>query len=69
MEETKNNNGFEEYMLKARALNAEYNEKIKAIKKQQPVKGRGFYPEEMILRKERNEKIRQLAEQYHNSDK
>lgn len=67
MEEQKNNDvdeKYEEYMEKGRAIYKEYNEKMKMIRKQRPIKGRGEYPEEMILRKECDEKIRQLAEQY-----
>lgn len=68
MEEEKNNRNFEEYMLKARAIRKEYDKKLEAIKRQRPIKGRGHYPEERIFRKECDEKIKQLAEQYRNSD-
>ncbi|MDE6035724.1 MAG: hypothetical protein K2G36_07435 [Ruminococcus sp.] len=66
MEEPENN--FEEYMLKARAIRNEYNKKMEEIRKQRPIKGRGEYPEEKILRKECDEKIGQLAEKYRNLD-
>ena len=42
------------------------DEKMKEIRKQRPIKGRGEYPEEMIFAKECDERIRQLAEEYHN---
>lgn len=57
---------FEEFKTKARAIQNEYDEKMKEIRKQRPIKGRGEYPEEMIFAKECDERIRQLAEEYHN---
>lgn len=66
MEEIKNNDYFEEYMSKARAIRNEYKKKMEEIRKQRPIKGRGQYPEEMIFRRECNERIRQLAEEYRN---
>ena len=66
MEEQKNNI-IEEFRAKAHAICNEYDEKIKMIRKQHPIKGRGEYPEEMILRREHDEKIRQLAKQYRNN--
>lgn len=66
MEEQKGNNLIEEFKAKARAISKEYDDKMKEIRKQRPIKGRGQYPEEMIFRKERNERIKQLAEEYRN---
>ncbi|HEZ7989795.1 MAG TPA: hypothetical protein RWO66_02370 [Ruminococcus sp.] len=62
----KNSILFEEFKTKARAIQNEYDEKMKEIRKQRPIKGRGEYPEEMIFAKECDERIRQLAEEYHN---
>ena len=62
----KNSILFEEFKTKARAIQNEYDEKMKEIRKQRPIKGRGEYPEEMIVAKECDERIRQLAEEYHN---
>ncbi len=66
MEEQKGNNLIEEFKAKARAISKEYDDKMKEIRKQRPIKGRGQYPEEMIFRKECNERIKQLAEEYRN---
>lgn len=66
MEEQKSNALIEEYMSKARAIRKEYDDKMKEIRKQRPIRGRGEYPEEMIFRRECNERIKQLAEEYHN---
>ena len=62
----KNSILFEEFKTKARAIQNEYDEKMKEIRKQRPIRGRGEYPEEMIFAKECDERIRQLAEEYHN---
>ena len=62
----KNSILFEEFKTKARAIQNEYDEKMKEIRKQRPIKGRGEYPEEMIFAKECDDRIRQLAEEYHN---
>lgn len=62
----KNNILFEEFKVKARAIQNEYAEKMKEIRKQRPIKGRGEYPEEMIFIKECNERIKRLAEEYRN---
>lgn len=66
MEELKNDDNFEEFKAKARAISKEYDDKIKEIRKQRPIHGRGEYPEEMIFRRECNERIRKLAEEYRN---
>lgn len=66
MEEQKDNTLIEEFKAKARAISKEYDDKMKEIRKQRPIHGRGEYPEEMIFRRECNERIRQLAEEYRN---
>lgn len=68
MEEQKNNEKFNEYLLKARNIQKEYNDKIETIRKQKIkqglLNGRASFPEEKILMKECNDKIKELADIY-----
>lgn len=64
MEDLKNSTIFNEYMFKARQINNEYNEKIKIIRIKKNIKGRGNFPEEKLLKKERDDKIQKLAYEY-----
>ena len=68
MEEQKNNEKFKEYLSEARNIQKEYNDKIEDIRKQKTkqglLKGRASFPEEKILMKECNDKIKKLADSY-----
>lgn len=66
MEGKEKNNIVEKFIIESRAIRDEYDKKLEEVRKQRPIKGRGSYPEEIIFRKECDEKIRQLAEKYRN---